>query len=90
LTTLGLAICLAAAAHAASILDFSPTDLGGSAITMPDVYGESSPKPTPMVGESGTVAAVEPNPPTIARLERNIQLNHAANIVVRKVACAKT
>jgi FkbM family methyltransferase len=57
---------------------------------MPDVYGESSPKPTPMVGESGTVAAVEPNPPTIARLERNIQLNHAANIVVRKVACAKT
>jgi len=38
------------------------------------------------VGAEGKVIAVEPNPPTIARLERNIRLNHADNIVVRKVA----
>jgi len=39
------------------------------------------------VGIRGKVVAVEPNPPTIARLERNINLNHAENILVQKVAC---
>ena len=40
-----------------------------------------------LVGESGKVIAVEPNPPTIVRLERDIALNPFRNIVVRKVAC---
>jgi len=40
-----------------------------------------------LVGESGKVVAVEPNPPTITRLERDIALNPFKNIVVQKVAC---
>src|SRR5262252_4397584 len=37
-------------------------------------------------GNTGKVVAVEPNPQTIARLERNIALNCAVNISVQKVA----
>jgi FkbM family methyltransferase len=40
-----------------------------------------------LVGESGKVVAVEPNPATVTRLERDIALNPFQNIVVRKVAC---
>jgi FkbM family methyltransferase len=40
-----------------------------------------------LVGESGKVVAVEPNPPTIVRLEKDIALNPFKNIVVQKVAC---
>ncbi len=41
----------------------------------------------PLVGPTGKVVAVEPNPPTIARLERNINLNQNTNVLVQKVAC---
>jgi len=40
-----------------------------------------------LVGESGKVVAVEPNPPTIVRLEKDIALNPFKNIIVQKVAC---
>jgi FkbM family methyltransferase len=40
-----------------------------------------------LVGESGKVVAVEPNPATFARLERDIALNQFKNIVAQKVAC---
>jgi FkbM family methyltransferase len=40
-----------------------------------------------LVGDAGRVVAVEPNPPTIARLERNLALNRSRNVVVQKVAC---
>lgn len=40
-----------------------------------------------LVGESGKVIAVEPNPPTIVRLEKDIALNPFKNIIVQKVAC---
>jgi FkbM family methyltransferase len=40
-----------------------------------------------LVGESGKVVAVEPNPPTIVRLEKDIALNPFKNILVQKVAC---
>jgi FkbM family methyltransferase len=39
------------------------------------------------VGETGKVIAVEPNPPTIVRLEKDIALNPFRNILVQKVAC---
>jgi FkbM family methyltransferase len=40
-----------------------------------------------LVGETGKVIAVEPNPPTIVRLEKDIALNPFKNILVQKVAC---
>src|SRR5690349_8071483 len=40
------------------------------------------------VGPSGKVIAVEPNPPTIQRLRRNLQLNTFTNVAVEEVACA--
>lgn len=39
------------------------------------------------VGSTGKVIAIEPNPPTLDRLRRNIHLNGASNIVVEPVAC---
>lgn len=40
-----------------------------------------------LVGHSGTVIAVEPNPPTAAALRRNIALNGFTNIKMHEVAC---
>jgi FkbM family methyltransferase len=40
-----------------------------------------------LVGESGRVVGVEPNPATFARLQRDVALNPFRNIAVRKVAC---
>ena len=42
-----------------------------------------------LVGETGKVIAVEPNPPTIVRLEKDIALNPFQNILVQKVACTE-
>src|SRR5262249_31751108 len=42
---------------------------------------------TRLVGPRGKVIAVEPNPSTLLRLRKNIQLNHAPNVVVEDVAC---
>jgi FkbM family methyltransferase len=42
-----------------------------------------------LVGETGKVIAVEPNPPTIVRLEKDISLNPFKNILVQKVACTE-
>jgi hypothetical protein len=40
-----------------------------------------------LVGDSGRIVSVEPNPPTIETLLRNIQLNGAGNVIVERVAC---
>ena len=42
------------------------------------------------VGRSGRVISVEPNPPTVDRLKRNISLNNASNVSVQQVACTDT
>ena len=42
------------------------------------------------VGRTGRVVSVEPNPPTIERLQRNIRLNNATNVTIQQVACTDT
>jgi FkbM family methyltransferase len=40
------------------------------------------------VGDAGKVVAIEPNPGTLERLNRNIQLNHLSNVRVYQAAVA--
>lgn len=57
--TLSLTICLAGAAHAASILDFNPAALGASQIIMPSTYGDRLPG-TPNIDLSYVTVAYTP------------------------------
>jgi len=40
-----------------------------------------------VVGPSGRIVAVEPNPETVPRLRKNLALSRASNVVVQDVAC---
>jgi FkbM family methyltransferase len=50
--------------------------------------GYYSLKAAPVVGPSGHVIAIEPNPETIDKLRRNIQASMASSITVEPVACS--
>jgi FkbM family methyltransferase len=40
-----------------------------------------------VVGPSGKIVSVEPNPQTLTRLRKDLELSHASNVVVEDVAC---
>jgi FkbM family methyltransferase len=40
-----------------------------------------------VVGPSGKIISVEPNPDTLRRLRKDLELSHASNVVVEDVAC---
>ena len=52
--------------------------------------GYYSLKAAPVVGPSGRVLAIEPNPETVRKLRDNIQASGARSITVEPVACADT
>ena len=50
-------------------------------------HGTYSLRAAQLVGLTGQVIAIEPNPPSLQRLRQNIQLNAFSNIAVAPVAC---
>jgi len=52
--------------------------------------GYYSLKAAPVVGPSGRVLAIEPNPDTVRKLRDNIQASGARSVTVEPVACADT
>jgi FkbM family methyltransferase len=65
----------------------------GAGATFVDIgahIGYYSLKAAPLVGPTGRVIAVEPNPETIPKLYGNIRASGAQNITVEPVACSNT
>ncbi|HEY1241551.1 MAG TPA: FkbM family methyltransferase [Bryobacteraceae bacterium] len=61
---------------------------GGTFVDIGAHIGYYSLKAAPIVGPSGRVLAIEPNPETVRKLRDNIQASGAGSITVAPVACA--
>lgn len=62
---------------------------GGVFVDVGAHIGYHSLKAAKVVGQSGRVVAVEPNPETLRKLRENIECNRAKNITVAPWACAE-